>query len=210
MGLIDAGGKQLCYTGPYDLKGRDYHDQEWFYRVSRRGVFVSDAFLGYRHSPHFAIATKHERESGDYYILRATVNAEVLAEQIVTAGLTPDDDVFLGEPGRRAAVALAALRGGAEHRPRPPPAGDRRGLRARAGGRAAPACGHRLCPGCRLPVRPRLHRAPRSGDKARASPSHGCWCSLMVSIAFILGVIFLGERPVRGRAAAPTTSSAPS
>jgi two-component system, NtrC family, sensor kinase len=95
MGLIDAGGKQLCYTGPYDLKGRDYHDQEWFYRVSRRGVFVSDAFLGYRHSPHFAIATKHERESGDYYILRATVNAEVLAEQIVTAGLTPDDDVFL-------------------------------------------------------------------------------------------------------------------
>ena len=95
LGLIDAGGKQLCYTGPYDLKGRDYHDQDWFYRVSRRGVFVSDAFLGYRHSPHFAIATKHERESGDYYILRATVNAEVLAEQIVTAGLTPDDDVFL-------------------------------------------------------------------------------------------------------------------
>jgi two-component system, NtrC family, sensor kinase len=95
LGLIDSGGKQLCYTGPYDLKGRDYHDQDWFYRVSRRGVFVSDAFLGYRHSPHFAIATKHERESGDYYILRATVNAEVLAEQIVTAGLTPDDDVFL-------------------------------------------------------------------------------------------------------------------
>ncbi|MFI4972675.1 MAG: hypothetical protein ACHP7H_08345, partial [Hyphomicrobiales bacterium] len=54
LGLIDAGGKQLCYTGPYDLKGRDYHDQDWFYRVSRRGVFVSDAFLGYRHSPHFA------------------------------------------------------------------------------------------------------------------------------------------------------------
>lgn len=95
LGLIDASGKQLCYTGPYDLKGRDYHDQDWFYRVSRRGVFVSDAFLGYRHSPHFAIATKHEREGGEYYILRATVNAEVLAEQILTAGLTPDDDVFL-------------------------------------------------------------------------------------------------------------------
>jgi signal transduction histidine kinase len=95
MGLIDANGKQLCYTGPYDLKGRDYHDQDWFYRVSRRGAFISDTFLGYRHSPHFAIATKHERESGGYYILRATINAEVLAEQILTSGLTPDDDVFL-------------------------------------------------------------------------------------------------------------------
>ena len=94
LGLIDASGKQLCYTGPYDLKGRDYHDQEWFYRVGQRGAFVSEVFLGYRHSPHFAIATRQERGSG-YYILRATINAEVLAEQIVTAGLTPDDDVFL-------------------------------------------------------------------------------------------------------------------
>ena len=61
LGLIDAGGKQLCYTGPYDLKGRDYHDQEWFYRVGQRGAFVSEVFLGYRHSPHFAIATKQEQ-----------------------------------------------------------------------------------------------------------------------------------------------------
>jgi two-component system NtrC family sensor kinase len=93
LGLIDAGGKQLCYTGPYDLKGRDYRDQEWFYRVSQRGAFISEVFLGYRHSPHFAIATRHPYGNG-YYILRATINAEVLAEQ-VTAGLTPYDDVFL-------------------------------------------------------------------------------------------------------------------
>jgi two-component system NtrC family sensor kinase len=94
LGLIDSSGKQLCYTGPYDLKGRDYHDQEWFYRVGQRGNFVSEVFLGYRQFPHFALAIKQERGSG-YYILRATINAEVLAEQIGTAGLTPDDDVFL-------------------------------------------------------------------------------------------------------------------
>ena len=75
LGLIDASGKQLCYTGPFDLKGRDYHDQEWFYRAGQRGAFVSEVFLGYRHSPHFAIATRQEREGG-YYILRATINAE--------------------------------------------------------------------------------------------------------------------------------------
>ena len=95
LGIIDESGRQLCYTGVYDLKGRDYHEQDWFYRVSRRGVFISDVFLGYRNSPHFAIATRHERDSGGYYILRATINADVLAEQIQTTGLAPHDDVFL-------------------------------------------------------------------------------------------------------------------
>jgi len=95
LGIIDESGLQLCYTGVYNLKGRDYHEQDWFDRVSRRGVFISDVFLGYRNSPHFAIATRHERDSGGYYILRATINADILAEQIQTAGLTPHDDVFL-------------------------------------------------------------------------------------------------------------------
>ncbi len=95
LGIIDASGRQLCYAGVYDLKGRDYHEQDWFYRVSRRGVFISDVFLGYRNSPHFAIATRHEGDGGGYYILRATVNADVLAEQILTAGLAPHDDAFL-------------------------------------------------------------------------------------------------------------------
>ena len=116
LGLIDGSGRQLCYTGVYDLKGRDYHEQDWFHRVSRRGVFVSDVFLGYRNSPHFAIATKHERDSGGYYILRATINADILAEQIQTAGLAPHDDVFLvnrdgvlQSPSRRLGAVLKTV-----------------------------------------------------------------------------------------------------
>ena len=177
LGLIDAGGKQLCYTGPYDLKGRDYHDQDWFYRVSRRGVFVSDAFLGYRHSPHFAIATKHERESGEYYILRATVNAEVLAEQILTARLTPDDDVFLvnrdgvlQSPSRRYGAVLNTVR-----IPIPHATGEVHVLEQEDEQHLRVVIG--CAPGRRLPVRPRLHRVPRSGSKRGASPSHGCSCS---------------------------------
>jgi hypothetical protein len=50
--------------------------------VTRRGVFISDVFLGYRNSPHFAIATRHERDRSTYYVLRTTINADVLAEQI--------------------------------------------------------------------------------------------------------------------------------
>ncbi|MBI5477506.1 MAG: two-component sensor histidine kinase [Deltaproteobacteria bacterium] len=116
LGLVDAGGRQLCYSGPYDLKGRDYHDQDWFYRVTRRGVFISDVFLGYRNNPHFAIATRHERDRSGYYILRATINADVLAEQLLTGGLAPHDDVFvvnrdgvLQAPSRRYGAVLRTV-----------------------------------------------------------------------------------------------------
>lgn len=95
LGLIDSKGKQLCYNGPHKLEGRDYSEQDWFHRVIRRGTFTSEVFLGYRNSPHFAIATRHARGIEDYYILRATFDAEVLSKQIHTAGLGLYDDIFL-------------------------------------------------------------------------------------------------------------------
>ena len=95
LGIIDDAGNQLCYSGPYELEGRNYLDQEWFHEVARRGTSTSDIFLGFRKSPHFAIATKHDQPDGGFYILRATIDAEMLSEQILTTGLQPTDDVFL-------------------------------------------------------------------------------------------------------------------
>ena len=95
LGIIDDHGNQLCYSGPYELEGRNYLDQEWFHEVARRGTYTSDVFLGFRKSPHFAIATKHDHPDGGFYILRATIDAEMLSEQILTIGLHPTDDVFL-------------------------------------------------------------------------------------------------------------------
>jgi signal transduction histidine kinase len=95
LGIIDDSGNQLCYSGPYELEGRNYLDQEWFHEVARRGTSTSDIFLGFRNSPHFAIATKHDQPDGGFYILRATIDAEMLSEQILTTGLQPTDDVFL-------------------------------------------------------------------------------------------------------------------
>jgi len=95
LGVIDDDGSQLCYAGPYQLEGRNYRDQDWFHEVARRGTFTSDVFLGFRNSPHFAIATKHDQPDGGFYILRATIDAEMLSEQILTAGLPPTDDVLL-------------------------------------------------------------------------------------------------------------------
>jgi two-component system NtrC family sensor kinase len=95
LGIIDGDGEQLCYAGPFELQGRNYQDQDWFHEVARRGTYTSDVFLGFRNSPHFVIATRHERVDGGFYILRATIDAEMLGEQILTTGLQSNDDVFL-------------------------------------------------------------------------------------------------------------------
>ncbi len=95
LGVIDDRGDQLCYSGPYELEGRNYLDQDWFHEVARLGTYTSDVFLGYRNLPHFAIATRHDSDDGGFYILRATIDADMLSEQILTAGLNPTDDVFL-------------------------------------------------------------------------------------------------------------------
>ncbi len=95
LGLIDDDGEQLCYSGPYPLEGRNYSNQDWFAEVERRGTYTSDVFLGFRNSPHFAIAIKHDREDGGFYVVRATIDGEMLSEQILTPGLPSSDDVFL-------------------------------------------------------------------------------------------------------------------
>jgi two-component system, NtrC family, sensor kinase len=78
LGLIDAKGKQRSYVGPYRLKDKDYSDQEWFKETMLRGRAVSDVFLGYRRYPHFSLAVRAMNEDGQAFILRATLNAEVL------------------------------------------------------------------------------------------------------------------------------------
>lgn len=95
LGLIDAEGDQLCYAGSYRLEGHNYRDQPWFDQVLRRGIYVSDVFLGHRKSPHFVIAIRHEHGGGEPYVLRATIDAEMLAGQVHGGGLLPSSDVFL-------------------------------------------------------------------------------------------------------------------
>jgi len=95
LGVIDSNGKQNCYIGPYDLQGRDYKEQEWFYHVIQRGVSTTDVFLGHRQSPHFVVAKRCKRDGDGYYVLRATFDAEILNDQVHAAGLSMYDDIFL-------------------------------------------------------------------------------------------------------------------
>jgi two-component system NtrC family sensor kinase len=95
LGLIDSRGKQHSYAGPYNLGGRDYSDQAWFHEVGYRDVHISEVFMGYRNYPHFVIAVKHQADSRDFYVLRATIDSERLNQSIMFTNLDPLSDAFL-------------------------------------------------------------------------------------------------------------------
>lgn len=95
LGVIDSKGNQIYYEGPYDLQGKNYMDQSWFHEVTVRDVYVSDVFMGYRHFPHFVIAVKREMANGSFYVLRATIDTQMLIQQIRSLDLGPSSDVFL-------------------------------------------------------------------------------------------------------------------
>ena len=95
LGIINPAGDQLYYSGPYDLKGKNYKDQPWFQEVILRGIYVSNVFMGYRKFPHFVITIKHENESADYFILRATIDMELINEQIYSLDLDNSTDAFI-------------------------------------------------------------------------------------------------------------------
>ena len=96
LGIIDAEGYQRSYVGPYELKGKDYKDQDWFHEVSLRGLYVSNVFMGYRNFPHFVIAVKKEKAGVGFYVLRATIDAETPIQKIISPmDLRPSSDVFV-------------------------------------------------------------------------------------------------------------------
>jgi len=95
LGLVDSEGIQEFYAGPYDLKGVNYKNQDWFHEVILRGSYVSDVFLGYRDIPHFVIALKNEREDGSIFILRATIDMELVNREIYSLDMDRETDAFI-------------------------------------------------------------------------------------------------------------------
>lgn len=95
LGLIDAGGRQQTYVGPYNLLGKDYSSQEWFEEVRERGVYISDVFMGYRNVPHMVIAVRSSLDQGNFYVLRATLDIERFNNLLSELELTGQGDAFI-------------------------------------------------------------------------------------------------------------------
>jgi signal transduction histidine kinase len=95
LGLIDGEGEQISYAGPYNLLGKNYKDQDWFHAVKLRGVFISDVYLGHRKFPHFVIAVKDDSRPDRSHVLRATIDTEMINQQILGMGLQLSSDAFI-------------------------------------------------------------------------------------------------------------------
>jgi two-component system NtrC family sensor kinase len=97
LGVIDERGIQISYAGPYELEGKNYREHDWFHDVSVRGVHISDVFLGYRNLPHFVVAVQKDPAVGQEFVLRATIDTEVinrLVRSLATA-IPPSGDAFI-------------------------------------------------------------------------------------------------------------------
>ncbi|MBN2059026.1 MAG: two-component sensor histidine kinase [Deltaproteobacteria bacterium] len=95
LGLIDSAGFQRTYVGPYRLEGKDYSGQEWYRKVVKHGVDISDVFLGYRNVPHIIIAVKNDEPDGSFYILRASFSIAPFEDLLSNLELSGMGDAFL-------------------------------------------------------------------------------------------------------------------
>lgn len=95
LGLIDPLGTQRAYVGEYNLKGKNYSDQEWYQQVLKRGVYISDVFLGYRHVPHLVIAVRRPEGTNLPYVLRATLDTEKFNHLLSNLEMAGQGDAFI-------------------------------------------------------------------------------------------------------------------
>ena len=96
LGIIDQNGNHLAYVGPYHqiLKEVNYRNEPWFDAVLSSGIYVSDVYLGFRKIPHFIIAVL-VREKNQNWILRATIDSNVLENIVLAAQIGKTGDAYL-------------------------------------------------------------------------------------------------------------------
>lgn len=76
LGVFNEEGLHVAYQGPWQLTGKIYRDELWFREVMKKGVHISDVFLGFREVPHFIIAVSRQ-ENGRIWVLRATIDTYI-------------------------------------------------------------------------------------------------------------------------------------
>ena len=77
-----------------ELKTVNYFKEDWFQSAISEGIYVSDVFLGYRRFPHFIIAVL-SREGPQPWILRATINSDIIDTIVRAAQIGKKGDAFI-------------------------------------------------------------------------------------------------------------------
>lgn len=95
LGVIDAQGRQITYSGPFDLTNLDYSRQKWFAEVVERGSHTSDVFMGYRQIPHIVVAVTHQQPDGSFFVLRATLEVERFHRELLPGEAGIGGDLFM-------------------------------------------------------------------------------------------------------------------
>jgi two-component system NtrC family sensor kinase len=94
LGVINEQGKHLSYVGPFSLMDKDYSQTFWFKEVMKKGVFISDMFMGYRNSPHFIIAFVYH-EAGYRWILRASIDTDYFRSLVENVRIGKTGEAYL-------------------------------------------------------------------------------------------------------------------
>ncbi|WP_136799929.1 MULTISPECIES: sensor histidine kinase [Desulfosediminicola] len=96
LGVIDSVGIKQAYYGPYDLVGKDYSKESWYREVMASGLHISTVYMGYRQTPHFAIAvSKIDPKTRKPWVLRATIDALTLQKFVNTIKTNAAADLFI-------------------------------------------------------------------------------------------------------------------
>lgn len=110
LGVIDEDGNHIAYAGPYKLRGLNYSQEAWFNEVMRRGIHVSDTFLGFRNYPHCIVAVLR-REPDKVWALRATVDSDVFTSLVRAVPMGRQAEAFLVN-GQGVLQTLSSRHGG--------------------------------------------------------------------------------------------------
>jgi len=109
LGVIDHTGILRNYAGPYQLKGMNYSEQDWYKKLTYTDLEsyhdnismrtnISDVFLGFRNMPHLVISVIHGNPTGNnwsHYILRASLDIEHLSNILSQLEVSGEGDAFL-------------------------------------------------------------------------------------------------------------------
>jgi len=94
LGIIDDQGRHLAYIGPYDLMGKNYSKTFWFNEVMKKGVYISDMFMGFRNAPHFIIAVLRT-DGNRKWILRASIDTEYFRSLVENVKMGRTGEAYL-------------------------------------------------------------------------------------------------------------------